>query len=440
MPIVAPEVITERGKADARRHREKQKNLIKKQLPKIIAEESIITGKKGKMVKIPIRGLQIPEFKHKRGGSGGIGQGKGAEGDILGKRPGGKDRKPGKAGSEPGVDYIETEMELEELIEMMLEDLGLPLLQEKNVRKLVVELGWRIHGTANTGPQVLLDRQKTAREGMKRFWHSLEALHKETGASKPTCYEALKKTSGNMPAALEILKSPDIKSAPEDTAITPFIILDSSDLRYHRIQKKVIRKSQAVVFALMDVSGSMTTEKKYFARSLLFWLTAFLRKVYEYVDIRFIIHHATARAVDEDEFFHTGESGGTVCATAYELTNSLISAGYPPSEWNIYVCHFSDGEDFDTNRSVEELRKLFTLGINMFGYGEIQPKDGASSFPVLLQAFAKEFELKDCTEEDSFKVVASESGKYPFVGAIIQEKKDILSALRAFLRRDRWQK
>ena len=130
MPITVPDIISEQGKSDAKRHREKQREVIRKNLPHIIANENIITGKRDKIIKIPIKSLEIPRFKPGETGDGiGIGQGEGEPGDIIGQRPGESDSEQG--GTEPGEELIETEIRLEELIEMMLEDLGLPKLEEK---------------------------------------------------------------------------------------------------------------------------------------------------------------------------------------------------------------------------------------------------------------------------------------------------------------------
>ncbi len=446
MPVIAPEIVSERGKADARRHRQKQRDAIRKQLPHIIAEESIITGKRDRIIKIPVKNMQIPEFKHgqsKKGKTGGLGQGKGGKGDIIGKRsvPGKTGGKDGKPGSEPGVDYIETEIEIAELIEFMMEDLGLPRLEEKQVRKIVVEAGWRVHGTAHTGPQVLRNNKKTVQEGIKRFWFMLEMLHKETGRAKVTCFYALREADGIIPDALRLLENLEF-AHPEgmtEEDIAPFPIIHPDDERYHRLERKTAQKSQAVVFAMMDVSGSMTDEKKYYARSLLFWLTEFLRRIYEHVDIRFIIHHTIAKIVAEEDFFRTGESGGTFCYTAYEMVNSLIESDYPLSQWNVYAWHFSDGEDFDPARTVAELKKLFEKKINMFGYGEINPEESSYFTAELLDAFKKEFDLKE-TREGDLKIVASVDDDTPFIGAVIKKKEHILAALKAFLKRDRWQK
>lgn len=446
MPIVAPEIITERGKADARRHREKQKQAIKEQLPHIIAEESIITGKKGKVIKVTIKNLQVPEFKHRRGGRGaGVGQGKGEKGDVIGRRPGpGKDKgEHGKPGQEPGRDYIETEIPLEELIEMMFEDLGLPRLEEKNVRKIVVEAGWRIHGTAHAGPEARRDMRKTGKEGLKRFWAYLEILYHETRREKIDCYKALKRAGGILPEALRLLQDNAI-SFPEEPiseeGIVPFPIITPDDMRFHRLERKIAHKSQAVVIPMRDISGSMTDDKRYLAIALLFWLVGVLKQIFEHVEIRFIVHHTTARLVDEYEFFHAGESGGTACYAAYEIANALLQSNYPRSQWNVYPWHFSDGEDFDIARTVAELKKLFLKGINMFGYGEIHPAGGYSGFPQLLKEFIGAFGLESSVGEEGLKIAASGNGEYPFLAVIIEKKEHILPAIRAFLKRDRWQK
>ena len=133
MPIIVSEPVSERGKKDARRHREKQKEAIKSRLPEIISNESIITQRKGKVVKIPIKSIDIPHFKPNTGNGSpsGMGQGKGGVGDIIGKKKLPDGSEPGEAGQEPGEDYIETEIPIEELLELMFEDLGLPKLEEK---------------------------------------------------------------------------------------------------------------------------------------------------------------------------------------------------------------------------------------------------------------------------------------------------------------------
>ena len=166
MSITVPEPIAERGKKDARRHREKQREAIRKQLPEIISEESIITRGRGKTVRVPIRSINIPHFRpgsrQKEDGKGnpgaggvGIGQGSSRPGDVIGRRPAPHQGPGGEAGDEAGQDIIESEIELEELISMMLEDLGLPRLEKKEVAELEVVLGFKIRGIKKSGTRPL---------------------------------------------------------------------------------------------------------------------------------------------------------------------------------------------------------------------------------------------------------------------------------------------
>jgi len=437
VPIIVSEPVTERGRKDARRHREKQREAIIKKLPEIIADESIITQKKGRVIKIPIRNIDLPHFRPKTGNeSEGIGQGDGQPGDVIGHKP--AQGQPGEPGEEPGEDYIETEVEIEEIIELMLEDLGLPQLEEKEVKELIVELGYKIGGIVKSGPWPLLDRRATAQEGMRRFWIFLETLKAETGSDEFICFSALKQAGGLLEKAIEIIKQNQLTS--KESTIIPFPVFEADDLRYREIQQDTENQSNAVIIAMMDVSGSMGYMKKYLARAMLFWLVAFLRKLYRNVEVRFIIHHSTAKLVGEEDFFRTGESGGTNCHTAYELASSLIDTEYPTNRWNVYVWHFSDGEDFDPERTIEELGKLIDKGVNMIGYGEVQPDADPDWFKNkrsgLWQKFKNYFTLKET--QDNGLGIAEGDKDLPLLCVRLMEREHILPALKAFLRKDRW--
>ena len=434
MPIIASEPTAERGRKDARRHREKQRDAIKERLPEIIADESIITHKKGKVVKVPIRSIDIPHFKPKTGDEqSGIGQGSGKPGDVIGQKrlPNGE---PGEAGQEPGEDYIETEIPIEELIEMMLEDLGLPKLEEKEMQNITIELGWKIAGLGKAGIWPLLDKRATAREGIRRFWYFIRALESETGQDELTCFRALKQSNGVLADALEVVKTNSVTDQSE--SVEPFPIFTNEDLRYRQIKEDTQEQSRAVVVAMMDVSGSMGDMKKYLARSMIFWLVEFLRRLYVQVEVRFIIHHTVAKIVPEEDFFRTVESGGTFCYTAYEKASGLVDSEYPTDGWNVYVWHFSDGDDFDRDKTVEELNKLIAKGVNMVGYGEIDPDERGSSTHGLWSAFKDGLGLEEKTVNDMDILTGPDT--LPFLGVKIEEREDILPALKTFLKKDRW--
>jgi sporulation protein YhbH len=139
-------------------------------------------------------------------------------------------------------------------------------------------------------------------------------------------------------------------------------------------------ESNAVVLALMDVSGSMGEFKKYIARSFYFWMVRFLRTKYDQVRIVFISHHTEAHEVTEEAFFTQGESGGTVVSSAYKLALDIIAERFSPRDWNIYPFHFSDGDNYysDNDEAVKLADKLIET-CNLFGYGEIG-EEGAASY------------------------------------------------------------
>ena len=351
--------ISERGLRDAARHREKVRESIRKNIADIISDTAIITRKKGQIVKVPIRGLKSYRFVFRRESSGGtgIGQGKGAKGDVIGRQPirDGQSRQPG---DQPGVDFLETEIDIEELIGMMLEDLGLPNLKSKAFTETESPKGWKYDSIERTGIIAHLDKKRTLREAVRRTAGFVGELMRKTGRPEEDCKKALTIARGDLLRAEKILRKGNLEEKVEE-----FTPLFSEDLRYRTLEKDVEYHSNAVVLAMMDVSGSMGTAKKYLARSFFFWLVEFLKQIYSNVQIRFIAHTTEAKLVDEHEFFHKGESGGTFCHSAYDLAIYLVETEYNPSRWNVYAFHFSDGEDFE--RVLEMVRGVAALDLEV---------------------------------------------------------------------------
>jgi hypothetical protein len=134
---------------------------------------------------------------------------------------------------------------------------------------------------------------------------------------------------------------------------------------------------------MMDVSGSMGDEQKEIVRIESFWIDTWLRRQYQGLESRYIIHDAVAREVDRDTFFKTRESGGTMISSAYKLASQLIDEHYPSDEWNIYPFHFSDGDNWsmdDTLTCVELLKKDILPKVNMFAYGQVESPYGSGQF------------------------------------------------------------
>ena len=423
--------LSQRGLKDAARHREKIRESIQKNIADIISDASIITRKKGQIVKVPIRGLKSYRFVFRRESSGGtgVGQGKGEKGDVIGRQP--IHDQPGKPGDLPGVDFLETEIDIEELINMMLEDLGLPNLNKKAFSETAIPKEWKYDSIEKTGVIAHLDKRRTLKEAVKRTASFVGELMKKTGYSEEVCKKALSLAHGDLLRAEKILQDKKLQEEADD-----FIPLFSEDLRYRTLKRDVEYHSNAVVLAMMDVSGSMGTMKKYLARSFFFWLVEFLRQIYNHVQIRFIAHTTEAKLVDEHEFFHKGESGGTFCHSVYDLAIHLAETEYSPSRWNIYPFHFSDGEDFEPLKTVTSAKRLMQLGVNMLGYGEIRADLYTTS--RLMQTFVEEFHFNKRHFQDSDFEVFFATDKYtPFVGAVLKDKSHVYLALKEFLKKDR---
>lgn len=318
-----------KGHIDQQRHMEKVKEAIKKNLADIVAEESIIMSEGRKIVKVPIRSLDEFHFRFNRNKQKYVGQGDGAtkKGDVLGQDS--SSQGPGKgpgAGSEPGVDYYEAEITVDELAELIFEDLGLPNLKEKKQQELISD-SFQFRDVRKKGIMSNIDKRRTIMESIRR--NAVEG----TG----------------------------------DIAIKP------DDLRFKTWDEDIRYQSNAVVIAMMDTSGSMGPFEKYIARSFFFWMVRFLRTKYQNVNILFLAHHTVAKEVTEEEFFTKGESGGTRCSSVYELALEIIQNRYSPEDYNIYPFHFSDGDNLpsDNGKCLELVRKLLDF-CNIFGYGEIE--------------------------------------------------------------------
>jgi sporulation protein YhbH len=362
-----------KGHQDQVRHQEKVREAIKKNLADLISEESIIMSDGKQIVKVPIRSLDEYRFRfnHNKQQHAGQGEGESQVGDVLGRDRSPK-QGPGQgegAGDQPGVDYYEAEVSVEELQNILFDNLELPNLKQKNNDDITVE-DIRFNDIRKKGLSGNIDKKRTIMETLRRN---------------------------------------SLQGDPGIHGILP------EDLRYKTWEE--IRKphSNAVVLAMMDTSGSMGTFEKYIARSFFFWMVRFLRTKYQNVDIQFIAHHTEAKVVSEEDFFTKGESGGTICSSAYQLAMNLIQQNYSPERYNIYPFHFSDGDNLtsDNEKCIRLIRELSPL-CNIFGYGEVNQYNRSST---LMNAYKH-------LNDPKFKSV------------IIREKSEVYRALTTFFARD----
>ncbi len=357
-----------KGYQDQIRHQEKVREAIKKHLPDLVSEESIIMSNGREVIKIPIRSLDEYKFRYNFNKSkhAGQGDGKSKVGDVIGREPGNASQ-PGKgegAGDQPGTDYYEAEVSVDEVEKMLFAELDLPFLKRKEEVDIITE-DIRFNDIRKKGIMGNIDKKRTLLEAIKR-----NALNGR-----------------------------------------PAMNITDEDLRFKTWEEINVPHSNAVIIAMMDTSGSMGVFEKFVARSFFFWMVRFLRTKYEKVDIVFIAHHTEAKVVTEDEFFTKGESGGTICSSAYRKALEVIEQKYPMERYNIYPFHFSDGDNLtsDNEKCVKLVSDLMKR-CNLFGYGEVNQYNRHST---LMSAYRN---IKDPK----------------FMYSVIKEKGEVYKALKTF--------
>lgn len=243
----------------------------------------------------------------------------------------------GGAGNVEGEDVYDTEITLEQLAEYLFEDIDLPYLERRKFSWIESEQSHRRWGIQRKGIPPRLSKKRSMIERVKRKQSTQRALR-------------------------ELGREEEIERFP----------FREEDLRYQRVKEDWRLQSNAVVICIMDSSGSMYQNKKFLARTFFFLLYQFVRYRYLQVELVFISHTTTAREVSEEEFFHRGESGGTMISSGYQKALDIINERYNPQVWNIYAVHCSDGDNWpeDIEQAVEKARELCQC-CNLFGYCEI---------------------------------------------------------------------
>jgi len=374
-------VRSDRSAGDRERHRRKVREAIRENIAEVVAEEAIIGRSGDRIVKVPIRGIR--EYRFVFGENEprvGAGDGGTEPGQVVGKAgQAGTGGAAGPAGDQPGTDYYETEISLEELTEILFEDLELPELERRRLRELPAEAERRRKGFRRKGVRVHLDKRRTARSRIRR------------------------KIARSDPEEPSVPVDPEGVGEEQDPEERfPF---HRDDLTYKRIVPEEVAHSNAVVICIMDTSGSMDTVKKYLARSFFFLLHRFVLTRYRNVEVVFVAHHTEAREVTEEEFFHKAESGGTRISSGYHKALELVEDRFPPDLWNVYAFHCSDGDNWqeDTQVALQAARSLCDVA-NLFGYGEIKPLNSRHYGSSLLEAF----EALDAPNFQAFKIERKE--------------------------------
>ena len=263
-------------------------------------------------------------------------------GDRIARPQGGAGGSGSQASdSGEGEDDFTFTLTKEEFMDLFFEDLALPRLLRTHIAS-TLQYRTRRAGYNHDGTPHNLAVLRTMRGALGRRMALTKAPHRELQALQKELDALLAQDDGTSEAVAELQRRIDALKMRIDKVA----FLDPIDLRFRNRTKVPEPSSQAVMFCVMDVSGSMDQERKDLAKRFFILLYLFLTRHYEKIEIVFIRHHTQASEVSEDEFFHSTESGGTVVSSALVLLDQIIRARYPVADWNIYVAQASDGDNF----------------------------------------------------------------------------------------------
>lgn len=378
----------QRGKSSVNRQRfvRRVRQQVKEAVKGVIRDGNIkdVVDEKGKKVRIPGKGLNQPHFHHDD--AGGVsdrvfpGNKEFEQGDRI-NRPPGREGEKGKNASNTGVgdDVFQFHLTREEFLDLFFEDLELPDLVRKDIAKTdewkVQRAGFKTDG----GPSQLNILRSMKQSKSRRL--ALRSPKKRKLKEFEKQLDALLNGDDLDEAGLEKREwlEDQIKTLKRRIKAIPFI--DDVDLRYNRWERVPIPATQAVMFCIMDVSASMGEWEKEMAKRFFMLLFLFLTREYDRVDIVFIRHTTSAKEVDEQEFFYSRESGGTIVSTSLELMKEIIQVRYPKSQWNIFGCQASDGDNWpdDCVKSTELMSNSILTLVQYFAYVEIDKRGGKDS-------------------------------------------------------------
>jgi len=346
---------------------------IKKSVSDAVSQRSITDMDKGEEINIPTKDTSEPVFGHGPGGRREMIQPGNTDfvaGDKVPRPPGGGEGSgEGNASNTgEGSDEFVFQISRKEFLEFFFEDLELPDLVKTQLKKIadfkMIRAGYTSAGVPSNINVVRSLRGALARRIALRAPYTTEMRELEKQRE-----ELLLIHVESYPEIMEI--DDRISVLKKKIKSIPFI--DTFDLRYNNRRKEPIPSTQAVMFCIMDVSGSMNEERKDIAKRFFILLYLFLTRTYENIEVVFIRHHTTAKEVDEDEFFYSRETGGTVVSSALELMHEIIAKRYPTSQWNIYAAQASDGDNWegDSPTCGEILQQKILPLVQYYAYVEI---------------------------------------------------------------------
>jgi len=359
---------------DEKRYLDIVRGKVRRQLRQYL-HKGMIHGKiKGNVVKIPLPRIDLPKIIHGQGGSG-VGQGEGDEGDVIQRRS--EEGDPTKAGDQPG-EHIYEEFTLEEVADIMSQELELPNIKPKG-KNNVYSLSDKLKTVSKVGSPARLHKKRSFKKALKR---SMIMGTFEPGQG---------------------------------------IVIAKPDKVFRSYKEERVPEMNALIFYMMDISGSMGPEQKDLVSRMCFLIDIWIMHQYEGVETRYIVHDTEAKEVTRDDFYHLSAGGGTYISSAFELADKILNDEYNPPDWNVYLFYFSDGDNF----SKEDSQKVFDIldknlvNLNLFGYTQVKSPYGSGVF------------MDHLTEHYGSKVSAGRDSN--LVVTLLEDEEGIFQAIKDLL-------
>jgi uncharacterized sporulation protein YeaH/YhbH (DUF444 family) len=406
--------------ANRERFLRRVRGYIREAVTDAVRDRSIKDIQDSKSITIPRKDISEPMFHHGPGGKREMvhpGNEEYVQGDKIARPQGGGGGGGGGSASNEGEsrDDFSFELSREEFMQYFFDDLELPRLVKTHLMAVPnfksMRAGYSTEGTPNNIDVVrslrsALGRRIALGAPLSGQLHELEEALAELKAQPGAMTE-------DRVAAIALLEE-DIRRLKGRILRIPFI--DPFDLKYVNRVRQPQPSSQAVMFCVMDVSGSMDEQRKDLAKRFFILLYLFLTRNYERIEVVFIRHHTRAEEVDEDTFFHSPESGGTVVSSALELMKTIIDERYSPSEWNIYGAQASDGDNW--NDDSPKCRKLLAEEIlprtRYFAYIQVTPEEQ--------NLWVEYAQLAATTQQLAMKKVDSAADIYPVFRELFEKQ------------------
>ncbi|GHG64415.1 UPF0229 protein [Alishewanella longhuensis] len=366
------------------------KQQIKQAVSDAISKRSVTDLNSGESISIPARDIKEPFFHQGKGGKRDRvhpGNDQFSPGDKI-ARPQGEAAGNGKGDASQdgeGNDDFVFAISKDEYLDLLFEDLALPDLKQNQLDKLVqyknVRSGYRAEGIPAN-----IDIVRSLRGSLARRIAMTAAKKQQLKDAEQQLAEQEKLAVPDELQRRALTKQ--IAELKQKIAAVPFI--DSFDLRFRNYQKRPEPTSKAVMFCLMDVSGSMDQATKEMAKRFYILLYLFLSRTYKNVEVVYIRHHTQAKEVDEQEFFYSQETGGTIVSSALKLMLDIVQKRYNPQEWNIYAAQASDGDNWaeDSAPCAKLLAEQLLPLLRYYAYIEITPRAHQSLWEQYQQLLA----------------------------------------------------